>query len=150
MSATDTEWMRQALTLARQAAEAGEVPVGAVLVRDNAIIGRGFNQSIALADCSAHAEIQALRDAGRSTGEYRYPEATLYCTLEPCAMCAGALVHARIARLVYAVKDTKTGAAGSVLDLLEVPEFNHRVLGSCGVLADESAQLLTEFFRAKR
>ena len=148
--AQDRQFMQEALTLAEQAAGRGEVPVGAVLVNDGVIIGRGHNQTIDLHDCSAHAEIVALRDAGARTGRHRFPEATLYCTLEPCAMCAGAMLHARIERLVFAVDDPRAGAAGSVLDVLDHPALNHRVLFSTGVLEDEAGALLKRFFADRR
>jgi len=142
--------MREALQLAEQAAMVNEVPVGAVLVRNDEIIGQGYNQCIALNDCSAHAEIMALRDAGANTKDYRFNDCTLYCTLEPCTMCAGALLHARIARCVYAAEDPAAGAAGSVLDVLDMPEFNHQVQINRGVLAEPAATLLQEFFKVKR
>ncbi len=142
--------MQEALALARQAADLGEVPVGAVLVQNGVVAGRGFNQTIEHHDCTAHAEIIALRDAGQQNNDHRFPGATLYCTLEPCVMCAGAMVHARIERLVFAVDDPKAGAAGSVLDVLDHSALNHRVLMSSGVCADESTHLLRQFFAARR
>ena len=149
--AADELWMRRALELA-QAAQAldGEVPVGAVLVRDDVAIGLGRNRMIGANDPSAHAEIEALRDAGRRVGNYRLGGATLYVTLEPCVMCAGALVHARVARVVYAATDPKTGAAGSVFDTLVSERHNHRIVVEGGVLAEEAGALLREFFRRRR
>ena len=147
----DTRWMAHALELARHAeASEGEVPVGAVLVRDDRVIGEGWNRNIAASDPTAHAEILALRDAGRRLGNYRFPGAELYVTLEPCAMCAGAIVHARIARVIFGAHDPKTGAAGSVFDLLQHERHNHRVAVRAGVLGDEAGELLRGFFRARR
>ena len=142
--------MQRALALARDAEAEGEVPVGAVLVRDNAMIGEGWNRSITLNDASAHAEIQALRAAGLSQQNYRFPDATLYVTLEPCAMCAMALVHARVARVVYAATDPKTGAAGSMFDILNSDKHNHRIDVQSGVRAEESSEMLRKFFRRRR
>lgn len=149
-AANDMHWMQQALDHARLAEVDGEVPVGAVLVQDGAIVGVGRNRMIGSSDPSAHAEIDALRDAGRRVGNYRFPGATLYVTLEPCAMCAGAIVHARVARVVYAADDPKTGAAGSVFDILRDERHNHRVALTPGVLREEASQLLMRFFRARR
>jgi len=147
----DTRWMSHALGLARHAeSREGEVPVGAVLVRDGRIIGEGWNRNIAASDPTAHAEVLALRDAGRRLGNYRFPGAELYVTLEPCAMCAGAIVHARIARVIFGAHDPKTGAAGSVFDLLQHERHNHRVEVREGVLGDEAGELLRGFFRARR
>lgn len=147
----DHRFMRRALALAVHARDAdGEVPVGAVLVRDGEIVGEGWNRNITLADPSAHAEIGALREAGRRLRNHRIPDSTLYVTLEPCAMCAMALVHARVARVVYAATDPKTGAAGSVFDTLISERHNHRIEVQGGLLADESAALLRGFFRARR
>lgn len=143
--------MRRALELAQQAqATHTEVPVGAVLVRDGKIIGEGCNRSISTHDPSAHAEIAALRDAGQRIGNYRFPDSTLYVTLEPCVMCAGAIVHARVARVVFAATDPKTGAAGSVFDTLISPLHNHHVDVSSGLCGDEAGALLREFFRQRR
>lgn len=142
--------MQYALALARDAEAEGEVPVGAVLVRDNTVIGEGWNRSITLNDASAHAEIQALRAAGQTQQNYRFPDAILYVTLEPCAMCAMALVHARVARVVYAATDPKTGAAGSVFDILASDKHNHRIDVESGVGADESSEMLRQFFRRRR
>lgn len=143
--------MRRALQLAAHARDAeGEVPVGAVLVQGADIVGLGWNRNITLHDPTAHAEIMALRAAGAKLANHRIGGATLYVTLEPCAMCAMALVHARIGRVVYAATDPKTGAAGSVFDTLIDPRHNHRIVAEGGLLADESASLLREFFRARR
>ena len=143
-------WMRQALALARQAAQQGEVPVGALVVRDDQIVGLGFNQPIGRHDPSAHAEMLALRDAALRLGNYRLDGCSLYVTLEPCPMCAGAIQHARIARLVYAAADPKTGAAGSVIDLFAHPRLNHHTQVYSGILADDAGALLSGFFRARR
>ena len=148
----DQRWMREVLALAELAErEHDEVPVAAILV--DAVgreLGRGFNRNIAWNDPSAHAEIVALREAGRKLGNHRLPGTTLYVSLEPCAMCAMALVHARIARLVYAAADPKTGACGSVFDLLADARHNHRIELSAGVLADEAGRRLSNYFRRKR
>ncbi|WP_414648948.1 tRNA adenosine(34) deaminase TadA [Dokdonella sp.] len=150
-SADDERWMRRALELAAHARDAeNEVPVGAVLVSAESAIGEGWNRNIVLNDASAHAEILALRAAGQQVGNYRFPGATLYATLEPCAMCAMALVHARVGRVVYAAADPKTGAAGSVFDTLVSPLHNHRIEVASGLFADESASMLREFFRSRR
>ena len=150
-STEDEKWMRRALELAAHARDAHEeVPVGAVLVRDGASIGEGWNRSISDHDASAHAEIVTLRDAGQHEQNYRHPGSTLYVTLEPCVMCAGALVHARVARVVIAADDPKTGAAGSVFDTLISPLHNHRIAVGRGLLADESSVLLRDFFRRRR
>ena len=143
--------MQRALELARAAAGDGEVPVGAVLVLDGEIIGEGANCPIRSSDPTAHAEIQALRAGARHMGNYRLPGTTLYVTLEPCPMCAGALVHARVARVVYAAHDPRSGAAGSVFDLLPSDRrFNHHTDCEGGLLADEASELLRSFFRARR
>ena len=143
--------MRRALKLAQRAAEAGEVPVGAVLVLDGKIIGEGWNQPIGSHDPSAHAEIVALRAAAGAQRNYRLPGTTLYVTLEPCPMCAGAIVHARVDRVVFAAVDPRSGAAGSTFDLLPSDErFNHCTGVEGGVMADESASMLRGFFRARR
>ena len=151
-SGTDSErFMRRALELARYAAaEHAEVPVGAVLVQDGVIVGEGWNRNIGGNDPSAHAEIVALRDAGQRVGNYRFPGAILYATLEPCVMCAGAIVHARLARVVYAAADPKTGAAGSVFDTLLSDRHNHEVDVQGGVLAEEAGSLLRNFFASRR
>ncbi|QVK22788.1 tRNA adenosine(34) deaminase TadA [Shewanella dokdonensis] len=144
----DNYWMQQALVLAREAEAAGEVPVGAVLVRDNQLIARGRNQPIGSHDPCGHAEIFCLRQGGQVLQNYRLLDTTLYVTLEPCAMCAGAMVHSRVGRLVFGAADPKTGAAGSVLDLLQQPQFNHQVQVTGGVLATECGELLSSFFDA--
>ncbi len=144
-------FMQRALELGRHARDLHEeIPVGAVLVRGDAIIGEGWNQCITMNDPSAHAEIVALRSAGKNLGNYRLPGTTLYVTLEPCVMCAGAIVHARVDRVVIAADDPKTGAAGSVFDTLMSERHNHRVQVTRGLLADESSELLREFFRSRR
>lgn len=146
----DEYWMRQALLLAKQAEQQGEVPVGAVIVLDNTLIGSGWNQPISQNDPTAHAEIVALRAACLQQQNYRLPGSTMYITLEPCVMCAGAIIHARIKRLVYATAEPKTGAAGSGFDVFNQPRLNHRVQCEHGVLAAECSDLLKAFFRAKR
>lgn len=146
----DLAWMRRALTLARHAGEQGEVPVGAVLVSDGALLGEGWNQPIAGHDPSAHAEMLALRAAARTLGNYRLPGTTLYVTLEPCVMCAGAIVHARVERLVFGARDPKAGAVDSVYDVIARPRLNHVVAWSGGVLEEECGGVLREFFRARR
>ena len=149
--AQDEHFMALALELADRAEAEGEVPVGAVLVRDGEVIGEGWNRPIAAHDPTAHAEIQALRDAGRRQGNYRLPGSTLYVTLEPCPMCAGAIVHARVEAVVFAAADPRSGAAGSVFDLLPSDaRFNHRTEVRGGVLTEESAERLRAFFRARR
>ncbi len=142
--------MRRALGLARAAAEVGEVPVGALVVRDDRVLGEGWNRPIATCDPSAHAEIVALRAAGLAAGDYRLVGSTLYVTLEPCIMCAAALVHARVARVVFGAWDPKAGAAGSIVDVFRMPQLNHRVDAFGGVLADECSALLQSFFAARR
>lgn len=149
-AARDRHWMRRALTLARAAGNAGEVPVGAVLVRDGAVLGEGANHPIAAQDPTAHAEIAALRMACSAAGNYRLPGTTLYVTLEPCVMCAGAILHARVVRVVYAAPDPKAGAAGSVFDVLGTRQLNHRVEVVAGMLEAEAAELLRDFFRVRR
>src|SRR5688572_27341272 len=147
----DRMWMEPALACAREAEAAGEVPVGAVLTdAKGAVIARAANAPIARDDPTAHAEIVVLRAAGRALGNYRLPGCTLYVTLEPCPMCVGALVHARIARIVYAAADPKTGACGSVFDLAASAKLNHRIAVTGGVLAEESAGLLRAFFAKRR
>ena len=146
----DERWMRRALDLAARAAREGEVPVGAVVVRDGVEIGAGANAPIGDADPTAHAEIRALRAASRAAGNYRLPGATLYATMEPCVMCAGAIVHARVGRVVYGTADERWGGAGSVFDVLGCARLNHRPVVRGGVLAEESARLLLDFFRARR
>lgn len=148
--ASDDHWMGEALALARDAASRGEVPVGAVIVQRDAIVGRGGNTPIAHSDPTAHAEIAAMRDAGRTLGNYRLPDCALYVTLEPCVMCAGAMMHARITRLVFGARDPKTGAAGSVIDLFAEARLNHHAEVTGGVRGDECAALLSQFFAARR
>lgn len=147
---SDQHWMKLAINLAERAAAAGEVPVGAVLVRNEVVVGAGFNRVICDHDPTAHAEIVALRMAGLHESNYRLPGTTLYVTLEPCSMCAGAIVNARIQRVVYGAKDPKTGAAGSVFNVLDNPALNHRCQVLSGVLADEAGSMLSEFFRRRR
>ena len=142
--------MRCALELAHEAQNEGEVPVGALVILDHQIIGEGWNQPIGLHDPSAHAEIAALRDAARRKSNYRLPGATLYVTLEPCVMCVGAIIHARIARVVYGASDPKTGAAGSMFELLGSNKFNHRLTITAGVLAGPCGELLRNFFQSRR
>jgi tRNA(adenine34) deaminase len=150
-TAEDERFMQRALALARHAAdEHEEVPVGAVLVFEDEILGEGWNQSISQHDASAHAEICALREAGKRLANYRLPGSTLYVTLEPCAMCAGAIVHARVARVIYAADDPKTGAAGSVFDTLISERHNHRVNVDAGLCASTSRDLLRGFFKQRR
>lgn len=146
----DEVFMRAALDLAREAAASDEVPVGAVVVCDGEIVGRGFNSPILRHDPTAHAEVLALRDAARSLANYRLPDCRLYVTLEPCVMCSGAIMHARVAHVVYGARDPKTGACGSVVDLFAVASLNHHAQVTAGVLADESAALLSAFFAARR
>jgi tRNA(adenine34) deaminase len=146
----DQGFMEAALELARQAATLDEVPVGAVVVLDGEIVGRGCNQPISRHDPTAHAEIMALRDAATRLGNYRLPGATLYVTLEPCIMCAGAIMHARIARVVFGARDPKTGAAGSVVDLFAESRLNHHAEVTSGVLAETCGALLSGFFAARR
>jgi tRNA(adenine34) deaminase len=147
---TDTEYMQIALDLARQAALNGEVPVGAIVVKDGVIIGRGSNAPIGLHDPTAHAEIIAMRQAAQHLGNYRLVDCTLYVTLEPCAMCSGAIQHARIAKLVYGASDPKTGACGSVINLMGEPKLNHHTEVIGGVLAEECGAVLTAFFKQRR
>lgn len=146
----DTAFMQQALELAEQAAEAGEVPVGAIVVKDCLVIGRGSNAPIGASDPTAHAEIMAMRDAAQHLGNYRLVDCTLYVTLEPCAMCSGAIQHARIARLVFGASDPKTGACGSVINLMDQPKLNHHTEVTKGILAAECGALLSNFFAARR
>ena len=150
MSEDDLRWMRHAIELARQGQIHGEVPVGAVIIKDNQVIGEGWNQPIGLHDPSAHAEMVALREAGKILSNYRLLDTTLYVTLEPCVMCAGAIIHARVGRVVYGARDPKAGAAGSVVDIFSNPKINHHVAVQGGLLATECGDLLTQFFKAKR
>ena len=147
---SDSDWMSHALALARQAEAAGEVPIGAVVVMDGAIIGEGWNRPIAEQDPSAHAEILALRTAAKRLGNYRVPGATLYVTLEPCVMCAGTIIQARVARVVFGARDPKAGAAGSVFDVLNSGRLNHRVELTGGVMETQCAEILQSFFQARR
>lgn len=150
MGVSDEAFMREALTLARQAAEAGEVPVGAVVVKEGAVIGRGYNRPVSGRDPTAHAEIIALREAAERIGNYRLADCALYVTLEPCAMCAGAILHARVARVVYGAADPKTGACGSVVDLFADERLNHHATVTGGVMAGDAGALLQDFFSARR
>ena len=150
MPVEDETFMRRALELARQAEIAGEVPVGAVIVRDDVIIAEGWNQPIHARDPSAHAEMIALRAAGQALSSYRLLDTTLYVTLEPCTMCAGAMIHARVRRLVFGATDPRAGAAGSVFNVVQHPALNHRIEFAPGVLAEECGALLREFFVARR
>lgn len=147
---TDELYMEEALRSAQRAFEAGEIPVGAVVVHEDKIVARGHNLSVTTNDPTAHAEIVALREAGRALGNYRLIDCSLFVTIEPCSMCAGAAVHSRIRRLVYGAKDPKTGADGSALQVLNVPAQNHRIEIQTGVLAGRSAELLQSFFRQRR
>ena len=147
---SDEEFMREALQLADTARSAGEVPVGAVVVHDGRIVGRGFNAPISGHDPTAHAEIQALRNAASALGNYRLTDCSLYVTLEPCLMCSGAIMHARIARLVFGASDPKTGACGSVINAFAEQRLNHHTTVQGGVLADECGGLLSAFFRERR
>jgi tRNA(Arg) A34 adenosine deaminase TadA len=146
----DEQYMQRALALAQQAAAKGEVPVGAVLVCEGEVIGEGFNCPISTNDPTAHAEVMALRDAAKRISNYRLPNTTLYVTVEPCAMCAGALVHARVARVVYGTPEPKAGVADSHLSLFAAPHFNHRVCCEGGVLQEDCANLMQDFFRSRR
>lgn len=146
----DTAFMRRAIELAREAEAAGEVPVGALIVRDGEILAEGFNRPISTHDPTAHAEMVALRAAAARIDNYRLTGTTLYVTLEPCAMCAGAMVHARVARLVYAATDPRAGAAGSIFNVVQNPALNHRLEVVPGVLAEECSTLLRDFFVARR
>jgi len=150
LAATDEDWMRHALKLARIAEAADEVPVGAVVVLDGQLLGEGANAPIASFDPTAHAEIQALRAAAKLTGNYRLTGSTLYVTMEPCPMCAGALVNARVSRLVYGAADLRVGAAGTVFDIVRAPEVNHRLEVTAGVLESDCRGLLQAFFRSRR
>ena len=147
---TDIDFMQLALAQATAAAQSGEVPVGAVIVQGDKVIATGRNSPIAGHDPTAHAEIIALRAAAKSLGNYRLPDCTLYVTLEPCAMCSGAMLHARLKRVVFGALDAKTGAAGSVINLFEQPQLNHQTALQGGVLADECAAMLKSFFSQRR
>ena len=146
----DQKWMAYALSLADKAAEVNEVPVGAVLVKDDQVVAQGWNLSIGNDDPCGHAEIRVLREGGKKIQNYRLIDCTLYVTLEPCPMCAGALVHARVKRLVYGAGDYKTGAAGSVFDLLRSDKLNHQVEVTAGILADQCAAKISDFFKRRR
>ena len=146
----DEVWMEEALRQAQRALEAGEVPVGAVVVRQGEVVGRGFNRNLLDDDPTAHAEMVALREAARAIGNHRLPECEMYATVEPCAMCAGALVHARLRRLVYGADDPKAGAVRSVLPVLNHPALNHRMQVEAGVLGGRCAEMLQAFFRGRR
>ncbi|WP_338111298.1 tRNA adenosine(34) deaminase TadA [Rosenbergiella nectarea] len=146
----DEKWMRHAIQLAQRAYTLGEVPVGAVLVHHDQVIGEGWNLPINDHDPTAHAEIMAIRQGGQTLENYRLLETTLYVTLEPCVMCAGAMIHGRIGRIVYGARDAKTGAAGSLIDILRHPGMNHQPIISGGVLAEECGTLLSDFFRHRR
>jgi tRNA(adenine34) deaminase len=146
----DERYMHEALALAREAERKGEVPVGAVVVKDGAIVGRGYNQPISSQDPTAHAEIIALREAARRLGNYRLGGCELFVTLEPCAMCAGAILHARIARVIYAAADPKTGVCGSIMDLFAERSLNHHGTATGGVLAADAAAMLQSFFARRR
>ncbi len=150
MDTPDQAYMRRAIELARQAQAAGEVPVGALIVRHGEVIAEGFNRPISTRDPTAHAEMIALRSAATRSDSYRLPGSTLYVTLEPCAMCAGAMVHARVERLVYAAADPRAGAAGSVFNVVQNPALNHRLDVDTGVLGEECGELLRKFFVARR
>jgi len=147
---SDEHWMLHALTLAETAASEGEVPVGAVLVQDNGIVAEGWNQPIGGHDPTAHAEVMALRAAGRALHNYRFTDSTLYVTLEPCLMCVGAIVHARVSRLVFGAHDPKSGAVESVCQAFELPGLNHRVRVSSGILSEACGDLLKAFFHVRR
>jgi len=146
----DVAWMEQALEQARLAAGAGEVPVGALVIRDGEIVGRGHNRNLLDQDPTAHAEIVALRQAAKRLGNHRLGGCIVYATIEPCSMCAGALVHARISRLVYGASDPKAGASGSVLQVINYPGLNHKMEVTAGVLAQQCSEILQDFFRSKR
>ncbi|HZA95689.1 MAG TPA: tRNA adenosine(34) deaminase TadA [Burkholderiaceae bacterium] len=149
-ASTDETFMRLALDQAHNAWALSEVPVGAVIVKDKKVLATGFNQPIGTADPTAHAEVRAMRAAAQLLGNYRLSDCELYVTLEPCAMCAGAMQHARIKRLVFGAADPKTGACGSVVDLFAEPKLNHHTTVRAGVLADESSRLLSSFFSERR
>ena len=146
----DQQYMLMAIEQAQLAAQSGEVPVGAVLVRDGQVISKAFNKPIANHDPSAHAEMLALREAALADENYRIPGSTLYVTLEPCAMCSGAMLHARIDRVVYGAQDPKTGAAGSVLDIFSSKQINHQTSVEGGIMSEECGQLLRDFFKGRR
>ncbi len=147
---TDTKWMKKALELARKAEAAGEVPVGAVLVKDDQLIAEGWNQSITSHDATSHAEIMAMREAGKKLNNYRLIDTVMYVTLEPCSMCVGAMIHARVSKVVYGAPEPRTGALGGAFNLLEANQHNHVFDVVSGVLADESKTLLQSFFQSRR
>ena len=146
----DVHWMKRALDLARRAEEANEVPVGAVLVKDNQLIAEGWNQPITSFDATSHAEIMAMRAAGKKLNNYRLIDTTMYVTLEPCSMCVGAMIHARVAKVVYGAAEPRTGALGGAFNLLEANQHNHVFSVESGLLAGESKALLQNFFRSRR
>ena len=150
IEASDQQWMQAALELAKKAEDMGEVPVGAIVVKENLFISEGWNQPISQLDPTSHAEIIALRQAAQKLENYRLPGTTLYVTLEPCAMCAGAIIHARVERVVFGASDPKSGAAGSVFDILGTDQLNHKVNICAGVLDVECADLLKAFFKSRR
>ena len=147
---TDIKWMEKALELARKAEAAGEVPVGAVLVKDDELIAEGWNQPITSHDATSHAEIMAMRAAGKKLNNYRLIDTTMYVTLEPCSMCVGAMIHARVTKVVYGAPEPRTGALGGAFDLLEANQHNHVFSVESGVLAEESRVMLQNFFKARR
>lgn len=147
---SDSKYMARALELAREAERAGEVPVGAVIVKDDAIVGEGWNRPISTSDPTAHAEIVAMRAAAQKLGTYRLLDTTLYVTLEPCPMCAGAMVHARVKRLVYAATDPRAGAAGTIFNIVQHPSLNHRVECEAGLMSEECGTMLRAFFQGRR
>ena len=147
---SDSSYMTRALELAREAERAGEVPVGAVIVKDDAIVGEGWNRPISTSDPTAHAEIVAMRAAAQNLDTYRLLDTTLYVTLEPCPMCAGAMVHARVKRLVYAATDPRAGAAGTIFNIVQHPSLNHRVECEAGLMGEECATMLRAFFQGRR
>jgi tRNA(adenine34) deaminase len=147
---TDNDYMQEAINLAQQAATNGEVPVGAIVVKNDVIIGRGSNAPISLSDPSAHAEMLAIRDAAKTLGNYRLIDCTLYVTLEPCAMCAGVIQHARLSKLIFGASDPKTGACGSIIDLMAEQKLNHHTEVIGGVMAEECGNLLSTFFKLRR
>ena len=147
---TDQKWMEKALELARKAEAAGEVPVGAVLVKDDQLIAEGWNQPITSHDATSHAEIMAMRDAGKILNNYRLIDTTIYVTLEPCSMCVGAMIHARVSRVVYGASEPRTGALGGAFNLLEANDHNHNFDVTSGVLAEESREMLQGFFQSRR
>jgi tRNA(adenine34) deaminase len=147
---SDSEFMARALELAREAERAGEVPVGAVIVKDGVVVGEGWNRPISTSDPTAHAEIVAMRAAAQKLQTYRLLDTTLYVTLEPCSMCAGAMVHARVKRLVYAAADPRAGAAGTIFNIVQHPSLNHRVECEAGLMAEECGTMLRAFFQGRR